>query len=188
MTPDDRPIMTSRLILDPFRETDVTTDYLGWLNDRKVMRFSEQRFRSHSQESCQSYVRSFAGTPNQFLAIRDRVSGEAVGTATLYVEPEQRRGDIGILLGSPAHRGRGLGLEAWIGLLDFALHRRGLRKVAAGTLAVNEPMIRIMRRSGMAEDGRRARHVVWEDKEVDVVHAAAFAGEWSAPRDVGSGS
>ncbi|WP_454021051.1 GNAT family N-acetyltransferase [Azospirillum sp. Marseille-Q6669] len=181
---DDGTIVTPRLVLERFREEHLTPEYVAWLNDSTTMRFSEQRRRQHTIESCGAYLRSFQGTPNRFLAIHAcGPKPEPIGTATVYVDEDGRRGDIGILIGSPRHRGKGMGLEAWIALIDLALHRIGLRKVTAGALAVNVGMVEVMRRSGMVIDGCRHRHVLWEGQEVDVLHFAAFAGQWSPLAD-----
>jgi RimJ/RimL family protein N-acetyltransferase len=63
-------------------------------------------------------------------------------------------------------------------LSDFLLRTAGLRKITAGTLSVNAPMLRLMDRVGMVPDGRRARHQLWEGQEVDIVHAALFRDGW----------
>src|SRR5262249_6728418 len=70
-----------------------------------------------------------------------------------------------------------LGAEAWIGLMNFAIEALGVRK---GALSANEPMLRVFRKAGMMADGRRSRHVLWENTEIDLIHVAAFRGEWSA--------
>jgi RimJ/RimL family protein N-acetyltransferase len=54
------------------------------------------------------------------------------------------------------------------------LDEAGIRKVTAGTLAVNTAMLGVMRRAGMVEDGRRRHHCLFEGRAVDVVYAALF--------------
>ena len=60
-------------------------------------------------------------------------------------------------------------------MLDELLLRRDMRKVTAGTMAVNEPMLRLMRRSGMSVEAVRARQFVCDGREVDLVICAKFA-------------
>jgi hypothetical protein len=51
-----------KTLLQPFTEDDVSTDYLSWLADPWVMRFSNQRFRLHTRDSAMTYLTSFAGS------------------------------------------------------------------------------------------------------------------------------
>ena len=70
-------IRGGRLDLVPFAESHITDDYLGWLNDTHLMRFSEQRHRVHTRESARDYLRSFDDTENRFWAILEY--GEGLG-------------------------------------------------------------------------------------------------------------
>jgi RimJ/RimL family protein N-acetyltransferase len=51
-----------------------------------------------------------------------------------------------------------------------------MRKVTAGTMVVNEPMLRIMYTSGMVEEGRRRRQFLFDGTEIDAILVALFAG------------
>lgn len=175
-------IETERLLVVPFRETHLTERYVGWLNDPEVVRYSDQRFRSHTLDSCREYWQSFQGTPNYFWAVvaKDVKLGH-IGTMTGFVDPPHRVVDVGILIGERAVWGRGYGSEAWTAVCHFLLYGVGMRKVSAGTLSVNDRMISIMRRAGMVEDGRRVRHCLFDGQEVDLVYAGLFRGEARGP-------
>ncbi len=173
----ESPVLeTPRLRIVPFSAEHLTERYVGWLNDPEVVKYSDQRFRQHTLESCRAYWESFAGTPNYFWALvaRDPAVGH-IGNMNAYVEPRHGTADVGIVLGERGVWGRGYGAEAWIAVCRWLLDEAGLRKVTAGTLSVNEPMLAIMRKAGMVEDGRRIRQQMWEGREVDLVHAALFA-------------
>ena len=164
-----------RLRLEPFGEAHLTPRYVAWLNDPEVVWFSEQRHRRHTLASAAAYAASFAGTPHGFWAIvaHDPVLGH-IGNINAYVDESNSVADVGILIGDKAVWGRGYGLEAWTAVCRHLLEERGLRKVTAGTVAVNHGMLSIMRRAGMREDGRRQRQCVIDGVEVDLVHMALF--------------
>lgn len=168
-------IETQRLRIVPFSAEHLTPRYVSWLNDPEVVRYSDQRHRHHTLESCQAYWESFAGTPNYFWAIvaRDTQLGH-IGTMTAYVDSLHSVADMGIMIGARASWEQGYGSEAWMAVCNYLLHQAGIRKVTAGTLSVNIAMLGVMRRAGMVEDGRRIRHCLFEGREVDVVHAALF--------------
>lgn len=168
--------LEGRLVeLRPFGATDITPAYVGWLNDPEVVRFSNQRFTVHTARSCGNYLAGFAGSPNHFLAIVRRDSGETIGTMTAYISPPHGTADMGILVGDKLVWGGGFGLDAWCTLLGWLLAEAGLRKVTAGTLACNEPMLRLVRKSGMYQEATRAAQEIVGGAEQDILYFARFA-------------
>ncbi|TYT76302.1 GNAT family N-acetyltransferase [Desulfobotulus mexicanus] len=168
-------ICTQRLRITPFTETHISEAYIGWLNNKKLMAHSEQRHREHDAASCLAYLRSFEKTPHYFWAIMEEKRGLGhIGNINAYVNIPNGLADMGILIGSPEAKGKGYGLETWKAVADFLLHRAGLRKVTAGTLAGNRAMLKLMEKAGMVEDGIRKRHYICNGMETDVVHMALF--------------
>ncbi len=175
------PIETGRLILEPFGESRLSSTYVGWLNDPETVRYSEQRHRRHTLQSCRGYWRSFEGAPHFFWAIvaKDPALGH-IGNMNAYLDPANSTADLGILIGAREAWGRGLGSEAWIAACDHLFRVCGIRKITAGTMAVNQGMLHIMKKAGMKEDGTRFRQCLVDGKESDIVHSALFRDEWMA--------
>lgn len=169
-------IAGDRLDLVPFHDRLLKQRYVGWLNDPETVRYSEQRHQVHTLESCRIYAESFHGTPHYFWGIMAREADFGhVGNITATVSLRNRTADLAILVGEASARGRGLGLEAWRCALAYLLGPGGLRKVTAGAMALNRPMLRVMEASGMVDDGRKARQFLLDGEEVDAVYVARFA-------------
>lgn len=172
-------ISTSRLSIVPFTEAFLTLQYVGWLNDPDVVRYSTQRHRRHTLETCRQYLQSFDGTPNYFWAIVEREQGLGhIGNINAYIDVHDRVADLGILLGNKSAHGRGYAREAWLAVCGYLFAQAGMRKITAGTCAVNKPMLALMAAIGMVEDGRRIRQTLVEGREADVVHAALYSDSW----------
>ena len=170
-----REIRTERLLITPFGEGHLTDRYMGWLNDKELMCYSEQRHRQHTLDSCREYLRSFNDTPHYFWAIEEQRHGWGhIGNINAYVDRNNMGADIGILIGEPKAQKKGYGLEAWKRVCRFLLTDYGMRKISAGTMTANLPMIHLMERAGMIPDGIRKRHYLLEGHEVDIVHMALF--------------
>lgn len=168
-------IETPRLRIIPFSEKYLTPRYVGWLNDSEGMRYSEQRHKSHTLESCRQYWQSFADTPHYFWAVTavDPNIGH-IGNINAYVDEKNSLADIGIVIGEKAAWRKGYGLEAWQAVCRYLLDDVGIRKVTAGAMVLNKGMLRIMEKSGMVADGRRIRQYIFDTEEVDVIHTALF--------------
>lgn len=182
--PDDISVIaTRRLRIAPFGAAHLTERYVAWLNDKALMKYSEQRHRAHTLESCRRYWQSFAGSPNFFWAIEEVEEGLGhIGNVNAYCDRRNLVADIGLLIGEPAAAGRHYGLEAWLGVADFLFRRQGMRKVTGGCIAENAAMVRIMEKAGMVPDGVRARQYLVDGREVDLVHRAFFRSAWETWR------
>lgn len=158
--------------LEPFTEQHLSERYAGWLNSPEVVRYSEQRHKSHDLASCRDYAASFEGSPNFFWAIiaTDATLGH-IGNLNAYVDATNGVADVGILVGERRAWRQGFGIDAWLAACHYLLIDLGLRKITAGTLANNFPMLAVMKRSGMIEEGRRRGQVLWEGVAVDMIEA-----------------
>ncbi len=143
-SPDE--ISGPTVLLVRMNQNLIQPSYTAWLNDRDLMRYSTQKTRLHTTESCRQYLASFDGTPHLLLAILDRTSRELVGTITAYIDEENRSADLGILVARP---GRGIGAEAWGLLMEHLFVHRAMEAITAGTDARNTPMLRIFAKHGM---------------------------------------
>jgi [ribosomal protein S5]-alanine N-acetyltransferase len=168
-------LKSPRLELRPFQPADITPAYIGWLNDPRVVRFSNQRFKTHDRVSCEAYLQSFQDSEDLFLSIRLAGRDSALGTMTAYRNAHHGTADVGIMLGDASAWGKGIGLEAWQLLTDWLLGEGGTRKVTAGTLACNPGMIRIAAKSGMALEGRRLKQEIVEGEPQDILYFGRFA-------------
>jgi ribosomal-protein-alanine N-acetyltransferase len=172
-------IRTARLLITPFGKRHLTERYIGWLNDPHLMRYSEQRHRKHTLESCGAYLLSFEGTPNYFWAIEEVAAGLGhIGNINAYVDVHNSVADVGTLIGEKQAANQHFGVEAWRGICRFLFEKIGIRKITAGTLAQNKAMTHLALRAGMTEDSRRRRHYFCDGRESDVVYFAAFANDW----------
>ena len=157
----------SELTIKPFQKRDICINYLRWLNDQSAMRFSNQRFQTHTPESSKRYLASFKNTPNQFLAIHDRQEN-LVGTMTMYFQDIHGTVDLGIMVG-PEYSGRGFGARAWLAMMKHLEGNKSIRKITAGCANLNTPMIRLAEKSGMTLEGRRLQQEVYDEVAVDIL-------------------
>jgi ribosomal-protein-alanine N-acetyltransferase len=173
--PDDFDVLLgNKVSLHRFNETCITPEYLDWLHDSEVVRYSNQRFRKHTEQTCSAYLASFDNSANLFIAIRMRNSGRMIGTMTAYISIPHGTADIGLMVGDRTQWGKGVGLDAWKTLLRHLLTVRRMRKVTGGTLRCNIGMIRIMEKSGMQLEAVRTKQQMVEGDAQDELYFAIF--------------
>jgi len=172
-------LIGKKVVLRPFRQEDISSEYLDWLNNPEVVRYSNQRFYRHTLESCQQYLASFHGSHNHFLAICDAQTQSVVGTLTVYHKVQHGTADIGIMIGDSAIWGQGIGLDAFQTVIDALVRSGEIRKITAGTLSVNRGMVRIMHKVGMTWEATRKNQELVDGLPVDIVYYAKFCDAWS---------
>jgi len=168
-------IETPRLRIVPFSEEFLTPRYVGWLNDPMVVRYSEQRHKKHTLESCRQYWQSFVDSPHFFWAMTaiEPPLGH-IGNITAHIDTANSVADMGMLIGERTVWGKSYGSEAWVAVCNYLLRDAGIRKVTSGTIAANKSVLRMWEKAGMVADGRRIRQCMVDGLEVDVIHAALF--------------
>jgi RimJ/RimL family protein N-acetyltransferase len=132
--------------LQNFQQLDITENYLRWLNDKELMKYSRQSFFDHDIKSAEMYLKTFSNSSNRFLAIK--INQTLVGTATVYIDDIYKTCSYGILIGKE-FLGNGFGQIVWDFLIKDLSVRLGARKVSVGTLIGNAKMIKIIEKSGM---------------------------------------
>ena len=168
-----KPISIGDLYVSSFRRALLTDRYVGWLNDPQIVRFSEQRHRQHSLESCATYLDGMHNSQGLFLSIELKGSELGhIGNISVAIDVPNSTADLSIMIGEKRALGQGYATQAWRAVMKYLLIDAGIRKVTAGTMNVNEPMIRLMRRSLMQIDCVRPRHFLWEGVEVDLLMAS----------------
>lgn len=163
-----------KIVLRRFTMEDITPEYISWLNDPEVVRYSNQRFTRHTRETCTQYLKSFEKSPNLFLSVRAKEGATAIGTMTAYVSPHHGTVDMGIMIGKGAARGQGLGQDAWNTLLAWFIGRDEIRKVTAGTMRANGAMLRLMEKAGMQHEATRVGQELLDGVPQDILYYAKF--------------
>jgi RimJ/RimL family protein N-acetyltransferase len=174
MTNKEFILKGEKVLLRSFTASDINEAYIGWLNDKDVVQFSNQRFLRHDRDSCLRYLASFEGTDNLFISVRRLSDDSPVGTMTAYVSSHHGTVDVGILIGDKSVWGMGYGQDAWNTLTNWLLTRDDIRKLTAGTLACNYGMIKLMERSGMHHEATRREQEIVNAQAADILYYAKF--------------
>lgn len=149
--------------------------YFDWMQDPDVLRYLEARFADRSREGLRRFVEGCSNHPDQhFFSIFLTTDDRHVGNIKLQVDARHGRGDIGIVVGDQAQRGRGRGVQAIEAICRYAFGYLGLDKVTAGCYAPNIASVKAFTRAGFTIEATRPSHYVFEDVRVEGVFMARF--------------
>lgn len=166
-------IRGNRTELRVFNETDISTEYLSWLNDKATMAYSNQRFITHTFDTAQDFLKSLNSQGDLFLKICELKTGNMVGTITARFQIHHQTVDLGILVGAN-HWHKGFGYDAWTSLMEFVFTETNVRKITAGTLSCNIAMNELAVRSQMILEAIHVQQEIVEQEIVDVNFYSKF--------------
>ena len=181
MNQDIYIVEPSKLRLLQVTEKHLTERYISWLNNKEIVKYSELRHTTHTYDSCFQYWKSFQGKPHLFWAIELYHDDKWVhiGNINSFIDEKNKIADIGILIGENISWGNGYGTTIWKFVCNYLFSHRHIRKITAGTMSTNIRMLKIMRKAGMVEDGKRLKHYICDGREVDICHFALFKNDES---------
>ena len=143
-------LCTKRFVLKPLRPHHATLRYLGWLKDPVAKRHIAAAKRTQSLQKLREYIRKFSRRKDcLFLRILDKRTGRHLGN--LKYCPIDRGGGsavMGILIGEPSWRGRGVAPEVIASSAAWLRRKMGIQKVYLGVEEKNLPAIRAYRKAG----------------------------------------
>lgn len=176
-------LVGERVSLRLLTPSDISLDYLSWLNDHEVTRYLEVgRFPSDKADAEKFLERFRQSRSDLVLAIIDRQSNLHIGNVTLNnVNSVHRTGDTGLMIGRREFWGKGLAFEAWHLIIEYAFNRLGLRKIIAGVVDGNEASLRTLEKLGFRIEGRLRQEVLVDGQHRDVFRLGLFQEEFSPP-------
>jgi diamine N-acetyltransferase len=153
-------ISGAKIILRALEPSDIDLMY-SWENDMSVWPVSgtiTPFSKSTMEQFIQSAHQDIYTNKQLRLAIDYKIqnnnSNETVGYVDLFdFEPSQMRAGVGILIGKPEHRRKGIALEALSLLSNYAFNLLHLHQVYCHIHTNNEPSIRLFTSAGFKCSG-----------------------------------
>ena len=147
--------------LRAMEESDVDR-YFNWINDREVTRHLQMRYQVPRLAE-ETWIRdrhsgpmAFGGDMNFAIQTKDGCHIGSVGFH--YVNPENRKATLGIMIGDKEFWSKGYGTDAMLTLLRFGFDEMNLRRIDLSVDADNARAIACYRKCGFVEEGRLREH------------------------------
>jgi [ribosomal protein S5]-alanine N-acetyltransferase len=171
-----KPIEKDSLLINSFTEDDISDEYISWLNDPIIVKYSNQKFLNHNIKSCKDYLNSFENSSNLFLKIinKEHDNNTMLGTLTVYINQYHQTADIGIMIGHKESWGKGIGKKAWMIILEWLRKSGEIRKITAGTMSCNIGMMKIIESSGMSLEATRYQQELLDGLPQDLKYFSFF--------------
>lgn len=168
--------------LRPLLASDAEGAYPLWLNSQEVSAHNSHGVRPYSPAAARAFIESLDRSDDKIvLAIEDKESGRHIGNVALQsIHPVYHTAELAILLGDVGSHRKGAGTESCSLMIHHGFQRLNLHRIHCGTFATNTGMIRVAKKLGMKEEGRRREAAFKNGVYVDVVEFGLLRTEFQS--------
>ena len=157
----------TQLTLKVLKTDDVSERYVGWLNDYDIVKFTEQHYVKHSKKNIIDFVEEMYLSEANFL-FGIYFDHEHIGNIKLGpIGFDHNVSEISYFIAEKKHLRKGVGTEVVGAVVRIAFNDIGLDKVTAGTHANNIGSIKVLKKNGFIEEGRRYKQLLFEGQRID---------------------
>lgn len=149
----------------------ITKDYVGWLNDKQTMRFTEQRFKKHKFSDVKKYVSLIEKSKSEFLyAIIIPEKRKNIHIGNIKIGPinyNHRYAYISYFIGNKLYLNKGYGKMIIKDIIKLAKKKFYLKKILAGVYSNNIPSTKILEFNKFKLEGRITKKFKFGNKYID---------------------
>lgn len=176
-------LIGKKCFLSPINEEDYDLFY-RWLNDSEttiyLSTFHQIIARHHEKEFIEKLIRIESG--NYVLAIKEKETGKLLGNcALLNVDLINRNAEFGIFIGDKKHRGKGIGEEATLLILDFGFNALNLHHIWLRVFTFNKNAIGLYKKIGFKVIGTKRESRIIGNQKVDELLMDILPHEFESP-------
>jgi ribosomal-protein-alanine N-acetyltransferase len=179
MTVEPTEIRTERLLLRPFRFSDLD-DVIAYASDDEWSRRVFGLPRPYTRRSGEEFIARAVLTDWEREPMRAIVlEGKVIGGVNLRVDRVHAVAELDYSI-DREHWGQGLATEAASHPIDWAFPTYDLQKIFARTVLSNRRSVRVMEKLGMTKEGQlRSQRVVRGERQDEVIYGL-LRREWEA--------
>ena len=173
-----------KVVLRSISEDDVTQRYLDFLNDKVVTKFLDAGRKEHSIDDLKSYVKEkISKNDCIFLAVRDKELSLHIGNVKIEpIDYNNRKAEIGIMIGDKNFWGKGYGTEAMRLAVKFCFQDLDFNRVTLGVITDNIQAIKSYKKVGFVQEGVLRGDVIRDGKKYNRILMGLLKKEFKFKR------
>jgi len=147
-------IITTRFILRPLTIKDATPRYSSWLDESVNQEFIKASSSAHGIEELRGYIKERLQRKDVlFLGIFTRNGAEHIGNIKFEpVDTEKKYAIMGIMIGDPLWRGKGVAAEVIAQSSRWLNQNAGIEQIVLGVDSENHAAIQAYKKAGFREE------------------------------------
>ena len=163
--------MKYKIELKKLKISDVSQEYLNWMNDYEVTKFTEQRFKKHSLLDIKSFVKEKQNSKKEFLyGIFVKEKSNLIHIGNIKIGPINnihKTAEISYIIGNKKFWKKGLGTLSLKKIVIIAKKKFKLKKLIAGCYQNNFGSIKVLKKNFFKKEAELKSHVVFNSRRIN---------------------
>jgi len=147
-------------------QKDVGIDYLSWMNDREIHKYTEQRHKKHTIKDIKKFVKEKNESNNEFLYGIFLNNNSHIGNIKLGpINHIHKYAVISYFIGVKKLHSKGLAAKAIKKIIAIAKKKK-IRKLKAGVYEMNISSVKVLKKNGFKKEGFLRKEYVFKKKRI----------------------
>ena len=163
-------INKKNLFLRKLAIKDIKKDYLNWMNDPDVVKYTEQRFKKHSLKSIKKFVLSKLSSKNEHIYgifIKKNKNEFHIGNIKIGpIDYFHKTADISYIIGYKKYWNKGLGSLAVKKIIELSRKKYRLKKITAGCYEMNKGAIEVLKKNKFIMEASFKNQINYKNKRI----------------------
>jgi RimJ/RimL family protein N-acetyltransferase len=166
------------ITLRELEKSDLST-LNAWRNDKELMAMLGNNFLFISGAVDDAWFENYLQNRDKAIRLSILKHGEYIGNVNLTaIHAINRSAEFSIIIGSAAHRGQGVGLEATRQILRHGFHDRGLNRIYLTVLKENVLAIAMYKKTGFLQEGVKREEIFKNGQFHDTIAMSVLRSEF----------
>lgn len=168
-------ITTERLLLTPLSLQHASDNYVGWLNDEDVIKYTEITAPYTSTE-LKTFLEN-VDRDKELLCWAIHIKGSNKHIGNVKISPVNKRhgyAEYSILMGDKTEWGKGYASEASRAVVDYCFKKENIRKIVLGVVEDNVAAVELYKKMGFVTEGVFVKHGIYDGKYSNVLRMGIF--------------
>ncbi len=158
-----------QIILSTIKPHDVSDDYVSWLNDYEVTKYTEQRFYKNTKKNIKKFVADKFNSQSELL-FGIFFKKKHVGNIKLgQINKHHLSADLSYILGEKKFWNQGIITKSIKLVKEFAFQRLLLKKITSSCYENNIGSIKVLKKNNFCLEGVLKKQIVFENERVNTL-------------------
>lgn len=162
-------INLNKLFIRSLKSIDISNRYLDWMNDKEIVKFTEQKHMKHTFKDIEKYVIEKYNS-NFDLLFGIFYQSNHIGNIKLGpINFCHKVSDISFFIGEKKYMGHGIMTKVIDYLVNFSFNQLNLEKITAGCYSNNLSSRKVLLKCGFEIEGIRKKQIIYDKKRIDAL-------------------